>query len=193
MPGRKNKWENNSRHIGTDDEGQLFRRAMADARPLVTDTVEPSRRRPRPLARFSRLDERQALRESLEDPPHAIELANGSALSYRHASVTIKTMRRLARGGVSVQAELDLHGLVASEAKEVVRNFIEGALLRGYTCVRIVHGKGLGSGRNGPVLKRKLDQWLRLWEPVLAFVSARPADGGTGAIYVLLKKLNNRR
>jgi DNA-nicking Smr family endonuclease len=189
MPRRKNRWENNSRHIATDDEGQLFRRAMADARPLVTDTVEPPKRRPRALARFSRQDERQALRESLEDTPHAIEIANGSALFYRHASVNHKTMRRLARGGISVQAEIDLHGLISSEAKDVVRNFIEDALLRRYTCVRIVHGKGLGSGHNGPVLKRKVDQWLRRWEPVLAFVSARQADGGTGAVYVLLKKL----
>jgi DNA-nicking Smr family endonuclease len=188
MPRRKNQWENSSSHTGADDEGQLFRRAMADARPLPTDTVEPPRRRPRAIARFSRLDERQALRESLDADSHAIEIANGSALYYRHPSVNLKIMRRLARGGVSVQAWVDLHGLNSAEAKETLSEFIEQSMIRGYTCVRVVHGKGLGSGHGGPVLKRKVDQWLRRWEPVLAFVSARQADGGTGAAYVLLRK-----
>jgi DNA-nicking Smr family endonuclease len=188
MPRRKNQWENSSSHKGADDEGQLFRRAMADARPMRTDTVEPPRRRVRPVARFSRLDERQALRESLEADPHAMEIANGSALWYRHPSVNLKTMRRLARGGVSVQACVDLHGMNSDEAREALSRFIEQSMVRGYTCIRVVHGKGLGSGHKGPVLKRKVDQWLRRWEPVLAFVSARQADGGTGAAYVLLRK-----
>lgn len=188
MPRRKSQWEKSETHTGTDDEGELFRRAMADARPIRTDTVEPARRRARAIARFSRLDERQALRESLEADAHDIELANGSALHYRHPSVNLKTMRRLARGGISVQACVDLHGLNSSEAKEALGAFIAQSMARGYTCVRVVHGKGLKSGHKGPVLKRKVDQWLRRWEPVLAFVSARPADGGTGAAYVLLRK-----
>jgi DNA-nicking Smr family endonuclease len=188
MARRKNQWENNSRGLASEDEGELFRRAMADAKPISLDTVEPPRRRPRAVARFSRLDELQVLRESLEADTHAIELANGSALHYRHPSVNLKTMRRLARGGVSVQAEIDLHGLTSAEAREALKDFIAHSMHRGDTCVRIVHGKGLGSGHNGPVLKRRVDQWLRHWEPVLAFVSARQADGGTGAVYVLLKK-----
>ena len=195
MPGRKNQGKNNrSGKALSDDEGNddrlLFRRATADARPLHLDTVEPPRRRNRAVARFSRRNERQVLRESLEASPHAIETGNGSALSYRRPSVNPKAMRRLARGGVSVQAEVDLHGLTAAEAKKELKGFIERALLSGYTCVRIIHGKGLRSGHNGPVLKARVDQWLRRWEPVLAFVSARQADGGTGAVYVLLKKLS---
>jgi DNA-nicking Smr family endonuclease len=188
MPRRKNQWENSNRHLAADDEGQLFRRAMADAKPILTDTVEPPRRRPRAVARFSRQDEHEALRESMEADAHAAEIANGSALYYRHPSVNTKAMRRLGRGGVSVQAEVDLHGLTSAEARQALGGFIEHALLRGYTCVRVIHGKGLGSGQNGPVLKRKVDQWLRRWEPVLAFVSARQIDGGTGAVYVLLRK-----
>jgi DNA-nicking Smr family endonuclease len=188
MPRRKNQWEKSSGHKGADDEGQLFRRAMADARPIRTDTVEPQRRRTRAVARFSRLDEQQALRESLEADPHAMEIENGSALWYRHPSVNLKTMRRLARGGVSVQACVDLHGMNSDEARKALSGFIEQSMVRGHTCIRVVHGKGLGSGHRGPVLKRKVDQWLRRWEPVLAFVSARQADGGTGAAYVLLRK-----
>ena len=186
---RKKKQSEMKRGRVAADEEQLFRRAMADARPLCTDTVEPPRRQPQAAARFSRRDEAEVLRESLETPPHAIEIANGSALHYRHPSVNLKTMRRLARGGVSVQGEVDLHGLNSADARQALKEFIEDSLVRGHTCIRVVHGKGLGSGHGGPVLKRKVDQWLRRWEPVLAFVSARQADGGTGAVYVLLKKL----
>jgi len=188
MPRRKKQSKTSRRQALVDDDGRLFRSAMADARPLEIDTVEPPRRRPRATARFSRLDERDVLRESLEAPAHAMEIANGSALSYRHPSVNLKTLRRLARGGISVQGEIDLHGLTSAEAKEVLKDFIAQSMRRGCTCVRIVHGKGLRSGPKGPVLKRGVDHWLRRWEPVLAFVSARQTDGGTGAVYVLLKK-----
>ncbi|MEX2124162.1 MAG: Smr/MutS family protein [Woeseia sp.] len=189
MAPRKNQRKNNKSDTAAgDDERLLFRRAMADATPLQADTVEPPRRRTRAVARFSRQDERQVLRESLETPPHVIETENGTALSYRHPSVNPKAMRRLARGGVSVQDEVDLHGLTAAQAKEVLTDFIEHAMRSGYTCIRIIHGKGLRSGHNGPVLKQRVDQWLRRWDPVLAFVSARQSDGGTGAVYVLLKK-----
>jgi DNA-nicking Smr family endonuclease len=188
MPRRKNPSKTSRRQVVADDDGRLFRSAMADARPIEVDTVEPSRRRPRATARFSRLDEREVLRETLEAPAHAMEIENGSALSYRQPSVNLKTMRKLARGGISVQDQIDLHGLTSAEAKEILKGFISQAIFRGHTCVRIVHGKGLRSGQNGPVLKREVDRWLRRWEPVLAFVSARQADGGTGAVYVLLKK-----
>lgn len=96
-------------------------------------------------------------------------------------------MRRLARGGFSVQAEIDLHGMTASEAHEALAGFVEDSRARGLTCIRVVHGKGRGSGARGPVLKLKVDRWLRQWSGVLAFVSARQVDGGTGAVYVLLR------
>jgi DNA-nicking Smr family endonuclease len=174
------------------EDGRLFRDAVRETKPLAIDTVEPPRRRPRPTARFSRLDEREVLRESLEAPVHAMEIENGSALSYRHPSVNLKTLRRLARGGISVQGEIDLHGMTSAQAKECLKAFVAQAILRGHTCVRIVHGKGLRSGQRGPVLKREVDRWLRRWEPVLAFVSARQVDGGTGAVYVLLGKIPER-
>ena len=75
------------------------------------------------------------------------------------------------------------------EAKANLRVFISDSLEKGYTCVRIIHGKGLGSGNRGPILKTKVNVWLRRWDQVLAFVSAKQIDGGTGALYVLLKKL----
>jgi DNA-nicking Smr family endonuclease len=170
------------------DDGELFRRAFGDAKPLRQNVIEPVRRRRPARARFSRRDEQAVLAESVQADVEAAENAAGDGLRYQHPSVSQKTMRRLVRGGFSVQAETDLHGLTAAEAKELLLDFIDDCRDRGYTCVRIVHGKGLRSGSEGPVLKRKVDAWLRRWDGILAFVSARQVDGGTGALYVLLKK-----
>ncbi len=87
-----------------------------------------------------------------------------------------------------MQDEIDLHGMTVAEAKPKLQEFIEACARGGRLCVRVVHGKGLGSGHRGPVLKQKVNRWLRQWDPVLAFVSTRQIDGGTGAIYVLLKQ-----
>ena len=174
-----------ARDDGQDDSG-CFRRLFEDARPIETDTVPPPTRRPPPRARFRREDERRVLDESLE---HGLELAeamNGEAQSYRQPSINRKTMRRLARGGYAVQDEADLHGLTAAGARQALDDFLDRALARGYTCVRVIHGKGLRSGPRGPVLRQKTGQWLRRRKAVLAYTSARQADGGTGALYVLL-------
>ena len=95
-------------------------------------------------------------------------------------------MRKLARGNFAVQAEIDLHGLTVAEAKPRLKEFIEDSVRSHRRCVRVVHGKGLGSGTRGPVLKDSVNRWLRQWDAVLAFVSTRQVDGGTGAVYVLL-------
>ena len=95
-------------------------------------------------------------------------------------------MRKLARGKYAVQAEIDLHGMTVEEARPRLADFIEYNARSGKSCVRVVHGKGLGSGQRGPVLKSSVNRWLRRWDYVLAFVSTRQVDGGTGAIYVLL-------
>jgi len=99
-----------------------------------------------------------------------------------------RNFRKLARGNFSVQSEIDLHGLTVAEARTVLGDFIENSVDQGHGCVRIIHGKGLGSGDRGPILKAKVDNWLRKWDAVLAFISARQVDGGTGAVYVLLRK-----
>lgn len=172
----------------TDEDDSLFRELMAGARPLTVDVVPPLRPKRRPIARSRRADEQQALAESLDfDLEHA-ESENGDGLRFHRPSIGRKTMRRLARGGFSIQAETDLHGMIVAEARAALREFLEDSQARGYTCVRVVHGKGRGSGARGPVLKRKVDHWLRQWDGVLAFVSARQVDGGTGAVYVLLRQ-----
>lgn len=171
----------------TTDDDELFRRAVTGAKPIKSEPrAEPATRRPRARAKFSRADEARALEESLLGNVDETEASAGSALRFHRPSIGRRTMRKLARGNFAVQAEIDLHGLTVAEAKPRLKEFIEDSVRSHRRCVRVVHGKGLGSGARGPVLKGSVDRWLRQWDAVLAFVSTRQVDGGTGAVYVLL-------
>ncbi len=150
--------------------------------------VEANANKPKPRARFSRADENDALQESLNSDIDTMEGSNSESMRFHRPSVGRRTMRKLARGSFSVQAEIDLHGMTIAEAKPRLADFVENCASRGHLCIRIVHGKGLGSGHRGPVLKNSVNHWLRKWSSVLAFVSARQVDGGTGAVYVLLRE-----
>lgn len=173
----------------TDDDKELFRRALADAKPLrATRRATEVVRKPAPRARFSRADEQAVLRESLEADIDDTERHGGESLRFHRPSVGRRTMRKLARGNFSVQDEIDLHGMTVAEAKPRLAEFIDRCARDGKLCVRIVHGKGLGSGERGPVLKQKVNRWLRQSDSVLAFVSTRQVHGGTGALYVLLRQ-----
>ncbi len=174
----------------TDEDNDEFRRAMSGAKPLQAQKRAPDAKpKPKARARFARADARAVLAESLEDDIDTIEQGYGGALRYQRQSVGNRTMRKLARGGYSVQAEIDLHGMTLAEAKPRLADFIDFSASEGKLCVRVVHGKGLGSGERGPVLKNAVNRWLRNWDVVLAFVSTRQVDGGTGAIYVLLQRV----
>lgn len=172
-----------------DDDLDLFKQLVADAKPLrAGKRVPPPRRKPAPKARFRRADEQAALGESLDIDIDTMEAANADNLRYHRPHVGKRTVRKLARGKFAVQAEIDLHGMTVAEARPRLADFIDYSIKQGLTCVRIVHGKGLGSGHRGPVLKNAVNRWLRKWDSVLAFTSARQVDGGTGAVYVLLDR-----
>jgi len=172
----------------SDDDDNLFRNAVSGAKPLRSgDRVAEPKQKPKPRARFTRADEKQVLRESLEDDIDTMERSNADSMRFCRPSVGRRTLRKLSRGRFSVQAELDLHGMTVAEAKPRLTDFIDNCTRQNLLCVRIVHGKGLGSGQRGPVLKNSVFHWLRKWNAVLAFVSARQVDGGTGAVYVLLQ------
>jgi len=172
------------------EDARLFREAVRDVKPLdraqAADAPARRPRRPRPAARFSRADRVAVLEESLRDDVIDPELASGEELVFRRPGIQASVLRRLRRGDYRVQGEIDLHGLTVAEAKQALRGFLAQALLRQWRCVRIIHGKGLRSGHRGPVLKGMVGAMLRKVGPVLAYVSARQVDGGTGAIYVLL-------
>jgi len=171
------------------DDAELFRSLLGDARPLKHDIRAPDYKpKPKPKARFRRQDELSVLQESIEADIDEIETEAGEALRFHRPAVGQQTLRKLARGKFAIQNEIDLHGMTVPEAKAALREFVNKSVCRGLTCVRVIHGKGLGSGERGPVLKGKVNNWLRRWNEVLAFASARQAHGGTGALNVLLRK-----
>jgi DNA-nicking Smr family endonuclease len=170
-----------------------FLRAIGNVRRLEHDGADV--RPPAPTARAvkRREDEVAVLRDLLSDPVNATDLQPGDELRFVRAGVSRRVFRNLKRGQYRVQEELDLHGLFAGEARRTVAAFLSAARADGHLCVRVVHGKGLRSRQQGPVLKGMLDHWLRQRDDVLAFCSAPPADGGTGAVYVLLRRAGERK
>jgi DNA-nicking Smr family endonuclease len=172
---------------GTDEDDELFRAAMRDVKPLPERIAAVTPPKPPAQARFTRADEQEVLRESLLPPADAAAVATGEELSFRRPHVTEAVLLKLRRGHYVVDAEVDLHGLNAAQARIVLRDFIAAAFAHNHSCVRIVHGKGKRSGSRGPVLKHLVNHWLQRIDAVLAFGSARAVDGGSGAVYVLLR------
>lgn len=167
-------------------DAALFREATRDVRPLEHGRHVGAGSKPPPRARFTRADRAAILDESLSATPDDPYLAGGEVASYARPGVRESVLRQLRRGHYRVEAELDLHGLTVREGRAVLRAFLTEASRRDARCVRIIHGKGLRSGPRGPVLKTMVLSLLRRSSHVLAFVSARAVDGGTGAVYALL-------
>jgi len=133
-------------------------------------------------------DEQAALREALSDEFDASTLLDTDEhLSYRRPGIGLDVTRKLRRGEWRIQRDIDLHGLRTEAAREALGAFIREARVLGLRCVRVVHGKGLGSPGKMPVLKSRVHGWLIQKNEVLAFVQARPAQGGAGALVVLLQ------
>jgi DNA-nicking Smr family endonuclease len=168
------------------EDARLFRDAVRGVRPLQQRSPPPQAPRARPHARFTRADRAAVLKESLDAAGADPQLAGGEELVFHRPHIPRSVLRRLRRGEYRVQREIDLHGLTVAEAKLALRQFLVNALEQHVCCVRIIHGKGLRSGHRGPVLKTAVNAVLRRTGAVLAYVSARTVDGGTGALYVLL-------
>jgi len=169
-------------------ERTLFERTVGPVQPL------PDRGRallapPRPdaLPRQRERDERLALQQAWSDELDVERLLDtDDELSFRRPHIAPDVTARLRRGHWAIQAQIDLHGLRRDEARDALAAFLRAARQRGLRCVRVVHGKGLGSPGRQPVLKGKVRAWLVQKDEVLAFVQARAADGGHGALLVLL-------
>lgn len=170
-----------------DDEDELFRAAMRDVKPLPAAPRALDAPKPPPQARFRRADEQAVLQESLMVPEDAALLGTGEEVGFRRPHIQEAVLLNLRRGHYAVDAEIDLHGLNASQAKAALREFVVDAVGRNMRCVRVIHGKGRRSGPRGPVLKNVVNHWLQRSNHVLAFGSARAVDGGSGALYVLLQ------
>ncbi len=176
-------------------EQQLFARAVGPVTPLRDANVaQLPAVAPEPLPLQLWLDEERALLESISDDFDVSTLLDtDDQLSYRRQGIGVEITRRLRAGHWSIQNQLDLHGLRTDEARETLGQFIRQAHKRGLRCVRVVHGKGLGSPGKTPVLKGRVQRWLVQKNEVLAFVQARPAEGGSGALVVLLQPAGPRK
>jgi DNA-nicking Smr family endonuclease len=143
---------------------------------------------PQPEPRQRLRDERAVLVEAISDDFDVSTLLDvDDQLSFRRSGIGTDVTRKLRQGHWSIQRQLDLHGLRSDDARQALASFIREACQTGIRCVRVVHGKGLGSPGKAPVLKHKVHGWLAQKSEVLAFVQARPADGGAGALVVLLR------
>ena len=143
---------------------------------------------PEPLPLQLELDEQRVLQEAMSDEFDVSTLLDtDDQLSFRRPGIGLDVTHKLRAGQWSIQRQLDLHGLRVDEAREALGQFIRLSHRTGIRCVRVVHGKGLGSPGKTPVLKGRVLRWLVQKKEVLAFVQARPAEGGAGALVVLLQ------
>ncbi|MGB5427039.1 MAG: Smr/MutS family protein [Gammaproteobacteria bacterium] len=169
------------------DDIELFRRSVGPVRKIHHDKTMPSGK---PLSSRPR---RQApayealLTDSFSDGFDSGEVTSDEALFFARPGLQQRQLQRLKRGQLTIGAELDMHGMTATMARSAVVNFIALCREQHIRCVRIIHGKGYGSGDSAPVLKNRINSWLRQHHDVLAFSSAQIRDGGSGALYVLLR------
>lgn len=167
----------------------MFRAAVGNARPLPQGLrfVHP-RPKPRPVPRQALRDQREVLLDSLSDHVYwADSLESGEELAFLRPGLQNQVLRKLRRGHWITQDELDLHGLTVAQAKLELLQFLQHCQKNSFRCVRVIHGKGLRSKNLEPVLKNKVAHWLMQREETLAFCQAKAADGGSGAMLVLLK------
>ena len=169
-------------------ERNLFTRAVGKVAPIANQErvwSPPQRPTPRPLQQD--LDDEAVMHESMSDEFDISTLLDADdQLSFRRPGIGTDVTRKLRKGEWSIQGQIDLHGLRSDEARNAMGQFIRDAKRMGWRCVRVVHGKGLGSPGKEPVLKSKVQRWLVQKKEVLAFVQAKPSDGGGGALVVLL-------
>ena len=173
-------------------EKEFFALAVGPVKPLPLKHqpghhAQLSLVQPAPIAYQHQLDEQAVMREALSDGFDGESLLDADeSLSFRRPGMGIDVVRKLRRGEWSIQGQLDLHGLRRDDARDSLSDFIKDAVKVGWRCVRVVHGKGLGSPGKTPVLKGRVQSWLIQKSEVLAFAQARPAQGGAGALIVLL-------
>lgn len=172
----------------SDEDRRLFREAVGEVKRLKSPQPIPEKIKPAPVPRQKLADDLQVMKDLMNHEWDPSSLESGEELQYQRPGLSKADFRRLRRGQFSVQAELDLHGHNAEQAKSAVKNFLHLCLEQQIRCVRIIHGKGLRSSASGPVLKPLVERMLQQRDEILGFSSARPVDGGSGAVYVLLKK-----
>ncbi len=172
----------------SDTDKAAFKKAMKSVKPLTYTKVSrtqipalPDKRHPKP-----RLEDNNAALFPFSDYETLESVGSGDLIEFFRSGIQHKILRKMRAGQYTIEARLDLHGMIAVEAREALGRFIIECSRKGIRHVLIIHGKG--RTHTGPVLKNKLNHWLRQTNTILAFCSARPKEGGTGALYVLLRR-----
>jgi DNA-nicking Smr family endonuclease len=167
----------------TDDDRRLFREAVGPVTPVRSDKVQPHTTRPKP---FPKRHDREPVwpQSPSTDVPL---LTTGDIVSYVSSGMQQGILRRLRQARFDIDAEVDLHGHTVHQAKIQLERFLRICLQDACRCVLVIHGKGYRSEGDRPILKNKINLWLRQHPQVLAFCTSRPMHGGTGAVYVLLR------
>jgi len=173
-----------------DDELALFREEMRDAQPLKHDPLVHSKAKPDAKLRSHEDLNDMTRSESFSNMVSAQSVGSEEYLEYRGPGIQHRTFAKLRTGKIHIEAELDLHGMTLANTESILSEFLTQCQEDQIRYIRIIHGKGWSSKDNIPVLKSTLNLWLRQSTSVLAFCSATIDDGGTGALYVLLKKIS---
>ncbi|EXJ16825.1 Smr/MutS family protein [Imhoffiella purpurea] len=169
---------------------ELFREEVDGIARLTPEAAEPYRRKPPPIPRpkeaeFPDAETSDGLSEAQVETPEY--------LLFARPGIQHRVLADLQRGAIDVGLEVDMHGLYAEHARHLLGEFLAECRHRRVRCARIIHGKGRRSSGRQPVLKSKINYWLRLYDQVQAFCSATQRDGGTGAVYVLLRNPDKDR
>ena len=169
------------------DDIELFRRSVGPVRKISNDRTTPARKSLPPRPRQRSTSEPRLPTDSFSDGLDAGAVSSEDELFFARPGLQQRQLQRLRRGQLACSATLDLHGMTSATARAAVVSFIDDCRAQQIRCVHLIHGKGYGAGGDLPVLKNRLNSWLRQHHDVLAFCSAQPRDGGRGALYVLLR------
>ena len=172
------------------DEQDLFQQEMASVKPLVQERSHPIANTIEPEPIIQEKDDKYSFDSLYSEEFEPKTIGNEEAISFQRSGVQDRLFKQLRQGQLTLDAELDLHGMTIPIAHQQLAEFIDECRKQNIRCIRIIHGKGWGSKDNKPVLKTKLNAWLQHEENVLAFCSTPIESGGTGAVFVLLRRKN---
>jgi DNA-nicking Smr family endonuclease len=171
----------------SDADRELFRNSVGAVEKIKHARMPVRKPRPAPVPVQRDADAQAVIREMASAPMVNDHCLTGDELFFKRPGMQDKVLSKLRKGRFAIERELDLHGMNSKDAQAALGRFLLHCRHHNIRCVRIIHGKGRGSRDRQPVIKNKLNQWLQNIPQVLAFCSARASDGGTGAVYVLLK------
>ncbi len=174
--------------ILSSEDKALFQKSVAGTQRLYSDKALLSHPRPNPVRRHHDDREQDAHLDEMSDYFNIADVDTNEEIVFSQPGVSPSQIRKLRRGQITATGQLDLHGMNVEQARVTLATYIHHCHTQGIRCIRVIHGKGHGSRGKTPILKNRVNRWLRQKKEVLAFCSALPRDGGTGALYILFKR-----